>query len=292
MWGGVRPSIALASLPTARTEWLVSSIATMEGSRRTTPSPRTNTSVFAVPRSIARSLESARKNITVSAHRVAEACGQPEEISARAGPERSGRGGAHRVQELVTGEWLVEEARPGAAERRVCVGPDGPGGDEDEPAGDGAAAGRGLVQEGEPVHAVEMVVRDHEVDAVAQMLARLVGAGDGESRAAGGLEMLEQDLLHRLVVLHDEDPLAVESYGLSDAVRDCPGGAGADRQFDREDRAASGPAFGRDVAPVLADDSIGNAEPQAGTRGALGGHERGEDRRQHPGRDSRAGVLH
>src|SRR4029077_13842568 len=178
-------------------------------SRRTTPSPRTNTRVFAVPRSIARSLESARKNITVSAHRVVGLEDDRKKFL-RAGPGRSGRGGAHRLQELVPGKRLVEEARPGAPEGLVRRGPDPPGGDEDEPPGDGAAAGRGLVQEVEPVHAVEMVVRDHEVDTVAQVLARLVGAGDRESRAAGGLEMLEQDLLHRLVVLHDEDPLAVE----------------------------------------------------------------------------------
>ena len=38
---GVRPSMALASCPTARTEWSAWWIATMEGSFMTIPSPRT-----------------------------------------------------------------------------------------------------------------------------------------------------------------------------------------------------------------------------------------------------------
>src|SRR5262245_8238662 len=291
MWGGVRPSIALASLPTAMTERSVSSMATMDGSRRTTPSPRTNTRVFAVPRSIARSRENARKNITGSAKRVPGVRRQPEEISARR-PGRSGRGGPYGFEELVARERLVEEAGPRAAERLVRLGPDRPGSDEDEAAGDGVPAGRGLVQEVEPVHAVEVEVGDHQVDAGAQLLARLVGAGDGEGRAAGGLEVLEQDLLHRLVVLHDEDPLAVEPDGLPAALRDCPGSARPDRQLDGEDRPVAGPALGRDVAAVLANDSVGDAEPQAGAGGALGGHERVEDRRQNLGGNSRARVFH
>src|SRR5262249_5580355 len=240
---GVFPSIALASLPTAMTDRSLSSTATMEGSRSTTPSPRTNTRVFAVPRSIARSRESARKNITGSVSRVAGPRGQPAEISPR--PVRgSGRSGAHCLQELTTGEGLVEEARAGAAERLVRLGPDRPGGNEDESAGDGIAAGRGLAQEVEPIHAVEVVVGDHEVDAVAQVLPRLVGAGHRKRRAASGLEVLEQDLLHRLVVLDDEDPLAVEPAGLITAIRNGPGGARADRQLDREDCAVAGTALG------------------------------------------------
>ena len=61
--GGVRPIIALASLPTARIERSSSRIETIEGSLTTMPSPWTNTSVFDVPRSIATSLENSRKNI-------------------------------------------------------------------------------------------------------------------------------------------------------------------------------------------------------------------------------------
>ena len=57
MFPGVRPSISLASLPTASTWSLVLLIATIEGSLNTIPLPRANTQVFAVPRSIARSLE-------------------------------------------------------------------------------------------------------------------------------------------------------------------------------------------------------------------------------------------
>ena len=60
MLPGVRPSISLASLPTASTflvplpaRWT----ATTDGSFETMPLPRTNVSVFAVPRSMARSFE-------------------------------------------------------------------------------------------------------------------------------------------------------------------------------------------------------------------------------------------
>ena len=55
MFPGVRPSISLASSPTARTCFLprLSAMATTEGSLRTIPRPLTYTSVFAVPRSIA-----------------------------------------------------------------------------------------------------------------------------------------------------------------------------------------------------------------------------------------------
>src|SRR5215472_7224318 len=58
MWPGVRPSISLASLPTATTSPLVLLMATMEGSFTTIPFPLAKTSVLAVPRSIARSEES------------------------------------------------------------------------------------------------------------------------------------------------------------------------------------------------------------------------------------------
>src|SRR6266851_9693311 len=54
---GVRPSISLASRPTATTSPVVLLIATIDGSFTTIPLPPENTSVFAVPRSIARSDE-------------------------------------------------------------------------------------------------------------------------------------------------------------------------------------------------------------------------------------------
>src|SRR5262249_17835904 len=89
--GGVRPIIALASLPTARTEWSPSWMDTIDGSLMTIPSPRTNTRVFDVPRSIARSRENLCRNIGPLSTIVAitqqiptrEAGGppQPEEIS-------------------------------------------------------------------------------------------------------------------------------------------------------------------------------------------------------------------
>src|SRR3954451_10322531 len=52
---GVRPSICLASAPTACTSPLETSTATTDGSETTMPRPRTYTSVFAVPRSTAMS---------------------------------------------------------------------------------------------------------------------------------------------------------------------------------------------------------------------------------------------
>src|SRR2546425_11506599 len=58
---GVRPSMSLASLPTAITSPLFLLIATMEGSLTTIPLPLENTSVLAVPRSIARSEENRLK---------------------------------------------------------------------------------------------------------------------------------------------------------------------------------------------------------------------------------------
>ena len=52
---GVRPIMRFASAPTAKTRLSLLSIATTEGSLMTMPWPRTATSVFAVPKSIARS---------------------------------------------------------------------------------------------------------------------------------------------------------------------------------------------------------------------------------------------
>jgi hypothetical protein len=62
MLPGVRPIICLAASPTCCTIFLPFGppswrIATTDGSLRTMPCPRTQISVFAVPRSIAKSLE-------------------------------------------------------------------------------------------------------------------------------------------------------------------------------------------------------------------------------------------
>src|SRR6188508_2166424 len=61
MLPGVRPSISLASLPTASTRPLTLLMATIDGSLTTMPLPRAYTQVLAVPRSIARSLEKSEK---------------------------------------------------------------------------------------------------------------------------------------------------------------------------------------------------------------------------------------
>src|SRR5277367_923689 len=57
MLPGVRPSMSLASLPTASTSPLFLLMATMEGSFTTMPLPLAKTKVLAVPKSIARSDE-------------------------------------------------------------------------------------------------------------------------------------------------------------------------------------------------------------------------------------------
>src|SRR5690348_3781591 len=62
MFPGVRPSISFASLPTASTSPVFLLMATMEGSFTTMPLPLAYTSVLAVPRSIARSLENMLKS--------------------------------------------------------------------------------------------------------------------------------------------------------------------------------------------------------------------------------------
>ena len=59
---GVRPSISLASLPTASISPVVLLMATIEGSLTTMPLPFAKTSVFAVPRSMARSEEKRLKS--------------------------------------------------------------------------------------------------------------------------------------------------------------------------------------------------------------------------------------
>src|SRR5271165_640734 len=57
MLPGVRPTISLASLPTASTSPLFLLMATIDGSLTTMPLPLAYTSVLAVPRSMARSDE-------------------------------------------------------------------------------------------------------------------------------------------------------------------------------------------------------------------------------------------
>src|SRR5262245_29032305 len=66
MCAGVRPIIWRACAPTACTAPVRSSIATTEGSKRTIPSPRRKTTVFAVPRSTASwRAERARPSLTL-----------------------------------------------------------------------------------------------------------------------------------------------------------------------------------------------------------------------------------
>src|SRR6188474_2217259 len=62
MLPGVRPSISLASLPTASILPVTLLMATIEGSLTTMPLPRAYTHVLAVPRSIARSLLNSEKS--------------------------------------------------------------------------------------------------------------------------------------------------------------------------------------------------------------------------------------
>ena len=61
MLPGVRPSISFASLPTASTSLVTRFTAIIEGSLTMMPLPAAYTSVFAVPRSMARSLENSEK---------------------------------------------------------------------------------------------------------------------------------------------------------------------------------------------------------------------------------------
>src|SRR5829696_10286406 len=65
MLPGVLPNILLAAEPTATTLSVLPSMATTEGSESTIPCPLTNTSVFAVPRSIATSRPNSPPNIRV-----------------------------------------------------------------------------------------------------------------------------------------------------------------------------------------------------------------------------------
>src|SRR4028118_245197 len=62
---GVRPSMRLAPEPTSTTLSVLVSMATTDGSESTMPCPLTNTSVFAVPRSIATSRPKSPPNILV-----------------------------------------------------------------------------------------------------------------------------------------------------------------------------------------------------------------------------------
>src|SRR5450759_725931 len=78
MLPGVRPSISLAALPTASTLFVILFTATMDGSRTTIPRPSANTSVFAVPRSIARSEEKIEKKERRAKTRSFRESGGPE----------------------------------------------------------------------------------------------------------------------------------------------------------------------------------------------------------------------
>src|SRR5262249_11656664 len=85
MLAGVRPSISLASLPTASTlpvRWLTAMI---DGSHSTIPFPFAYTSVVAVPRSIARSLEN-RLNIDRGLQAIVAPTGSPPPSAARKAP--------------------------------------------------------------------------------------------------------------------------------------------------------------------------------------------------------------
>src|SRR5688572_6675860 len=62
MLPGVRPSISLASLPTASTRPFTLLTATIDGSITTMPRPLAYTHVLAVPRSMARSVDRNDKN--------------------------------------------------------------------------------------------------------------------------------------------------------------------------------------------------------------------------------------
>src|SRR5262249_48844354 len=168
--GGVRPIIALASLPTARTEWSSSWIDTIEGSLRTMPSPRTNTSVFDVPRAIATALQNLCNNIRplsaivagtqrIPFNRVEGGHRQPEEISAAS---RSIYSRADGVEELGAGEGLVEEGGAGDAKGLVRFFADGAGGDEGEPVADRGAAGGDLTEQLPPVDPLQGEVSDDQ----------------------------------------------------------------------------------------------------------------------------------
>ena len=91
--------------------------------------------------------------------------------------------------------------------------------------------------------------------------------------------MLEQDLLHRLIALHDEDSHPVETKSLTAGLGERAVGGGAHGQVDRERGAVARPTVRRDLAPVFADDPVGDAESKPGAGRALGGDERVEDLR-------------
>src|SRR5690554_7734098 len=87
MFPGVRPSIILASLPTAATAFWPPArscrTATTEGSFRTMPCPRTKIRVLAVPRSMDRTLENMPRNFLNIGEQ------GPSGAHARGGPCRS-----------------------------------------------------------------------------------------------------------------------------------------------------------------------------------------------------------
>src|SRR5271166_6606546 len=104
---GVRPSISLASLPTASTSPLFLLIATIEGSFTTMPLPLAKTSVFAVPRSIARSDENKLKSertFMADGRRAPSALPGSHHTHLSAFQRYSGRPCSHSKRNISTGE--------------------------------------------------------------------------------------------------------------------------------------------------------------------------------------------
>ena len=87
MLPGVRPSMSFASLPTASMRPLTLLMATIDGSLTTMPLPRAYTQVFAVPRSIARSLEN-RENRERRLKSLPQSPGNANMPECHAGPVR------------------------------------------------------------------------------------------------------------------------------------------------------------------------------------------------------------
>src|SRR5262245_22051774 len=94
--------MALASLPTATTLWVWLSTATTEGSLRTIPWPFTCTTVFAVPRSIATSLENQLVMFFIFV---------PVPPPAREGPSTV-PAGLQALEPAVADDHVVEQADP------------------------------------------------------------------------------------------------------------------------------------------------------------------------------------
>src|SRR5680860_1919473 len=128
---GVRPIMRWASSPTACTAPLSVSIATTDGSEDTIPSPRTNTSVLAVPRSIAMSWARMRgSSLRLSGERAEPMLAPPpaEIVPAGPGPRREAPppllGGAvtlgRRNQEVAS--HVAHASQAGHGQREIGVG--------------------------------------------------------------------------------------------------------------------------------------------------------------------------